>query len=338
MVAGTTRVPGSRIGLTDEDRRAMALVSRARLEHGLKDIGAEIHAVLAAARRPLGEWLPITSVEEQGLGEVRLIDSVESIPTPEAEELARDFGSLGATLEEHLFLQFREALAEFPSAYAHRCYTNIREFVVRHPVVSSNTLHAFGAGLPARLWAVLDQQFYIDIPNGWGSRGTITCCAQCGHAMREGKAGWVCRTRACAAANPAQPGAVVPAGQFRRCHQGIQQYWVEPGIDEVRLFDELKALGLQVHLYPEQDKVDLAFGKVGIDLKAYASPEILGRKLAERPGGLVDYPIRWLVIPDALVAMTPSYLGRLNKALGGLDVEVLTVSDAITLAATGAGQ
>lgn len=338
MVVGTSQVPGQPVGLSTEDRNAMALVSRARLEAGLPDCGAEIHALLAACRHPLGDWLPVDVIEEQGLADVRLIDQEEATPTPEAEELARNFGSLSATLEEHLFSKFKEALAAFPSAHASHYYTQIREFVIRHPVVSAATLHEFGGELPSRLWAVLDQQFYIDIPRGWAVDDQVTCCKHCGDAMRPGKAGLVCRTHACAVARPAASGGVHSVHALRRCHQGIKQYWVEPGVDEIRLFDALTALGLPVVLFPQQDKVDLAFDDVGIDLKAYASPEILGRKLARHLGGLADYPTRWLVVPDALASARTHYLARLRRALGGCDVAVMTVSEAIERAASRGSQ
>ena len=62
MVSGVDRLRADLSGLSDEDRRAMALVSRARLAEGLSDIGAEIHQLLAICKQPLGEWLPVAAV------------------------------------------------------------------------------------------------------------------------------------------------------------------------------------------------------------------------------------------------------------------------------------
>ena len=53
MIAGVDKKYGSPIGLTAEDRRAMALVSRACLSLGLPDYGSEIHDLLVMCARPL---------------------------------------------------------------------------------------------------------------------------------------------------------------------------------------------------------------------------------------------------------------------------------------------
>ena len=63
-----------------------------------------------------------------------------------------------------------------------------------------------------------------------------------------------------------------------RLSKGLRQYWFEPGIDEIRMFDRLVAAGLPARLYPHRDRVDIDMGEnddIGIDLKSYTSPELL---------------------------------------------------------------
>ncbi len=147
MISGISRGRASLIGLSVEDRRAMALVSKACLTNGLPDQGAEIHELLAACTEPLGDWLPIPEVVNGGLSATTLIEPEEGIPTPEAEDLAGSFFGLTAGLEEQIFARFMEILAAFPQEPANDYYTLIREFVVRHPQRDALHKHLADAGI-----------------------------------------------------------------------------------------------------------------------------------------------------------------------------------------------
>jgi hypothetical protein len=75
--------------------------------------------------------------------------------------------------------------------------------------------------------------------------------------------------------------------------------------------------------------VDLAVGGIGVDLKMYASPETLGRRFQKSIGGLSHYAHKLVVIPDWLVAETPSYLDRLRSASQRPELRYMTVADAV---------
>jgi hypothetical protein len=183
--------------------------------------------------------------------------------------------------------------------------------------------------LPSPLWVVIQQQFYEPVPESWDTGGGVPVCDHCGNAMRQGKAGLVCRTFACASALPAQSLLSLPAGQLMRVSRGIRQYWIEPGLDEIRLYDALCTLGLKPALYPFRDRVDIAVNDVGIDLKAYNSPETLGWRFRRSIGGLIHYNQRWVVVPDWIVDSIPSYLPRLRTASCRPDLRFMTVSEAL---------
>ena len=53
-----------------------------------------------------------------------------------------------------------------------------------------------------------------------------------------------------------------------------------------------------------------------MDLKTYASPEILGTKFKKGIGGLSQYARKWVLVPDWLVRLSPNYLQRLKDAMG----------------------
>lgn len=329
MIAGNTRSANVPVGLSSEDRKAMAMVSRACLRHGLPDHGSEVHHLLRCCTLPLAEWLDVPVVISQGLEFTRLIEGEDGIPTAEAEELATDFGNLTAGLEEQLFMKFMEVLARFPAAMANQYYTMVREMVVRHPVVNAEILKHLSEELPYQVWALLQQQFYEPVPEAWEINGAVPLCSACGNGMKKGRAGLVCRTVACCALMPASPGLNAPFHELIRATRGIRQYWIEPGIDEIRLFDALTAMGVPAELYPFRDRVDIAVADIGIDLKAYASPETLGKKFNRSIGGLTHYAKKWVVVPDWLTVSAPTYMDRLKRAADRDELRFLTVSGVI---------
>jgi hypothetical protein len=328
-ISGVLRQVGDQVGLDREDLQAMALVSRARLREGRSDIGAEIHDLLFYCTKPLGSWLPLPEIYAERLANVVLLDAEEGVPTREAEELSRRFVSATASLEELLFSRFHELLAKTSRVAANIHYSRVREFVVRHPIVTSDDLASLTSDLPSFIGVLITQQFYEPIPEGWGTDNQLKQCWHCGNAMRKTPAGESCRTHACAESLPAKSNKVVAVEKSLRLTRGIRQYWQEPGFDEIRLFDELDAAGLKPTLYPHLDRVDIEVGEVGIDLKAYVSPELLVSRLKRSIGGLAHYQQKWLVIPDRLIRRIPAYLERIFEPLGQVGVRVLATSSVL---------
>lgn len=333
VVSGVDRRPGTRMGLSADDRRTLAWVSRSRLSLGLPDATAEVHNLFALCTRPLSEWLPLPEILEEGLGPVRLIDPEQLMPTLEAEGLAEDVAGTTSLVEEQLFGDFREALAKLAPSQADAVYTAVREFAVRHPVVTLHELVALLEDVPSAVANRVRMGFYEPMSARLdGSDGVALCC-RCGNLARAhaGGAGWLCATSACVQTGATPPRFVPASGEEHfRLGRALRQYWLEPGIDEVQLFDALKAQGLQPRLYPHRDRVDIDLGLgVGMDLKAYASPELLGRRLKKRPGGLAHYAHRWLVVPDWLAKATPGYMDRLRGALGASPIQAMTSSQAL---------
>lgn len=323
VIAGIDSFPGQPIGLKPADRHAMAMVSRVLLVAGHEDHAAEIHDLLSYCARPLGEWLPLKVVQERGLGQIRLIDADEGTPTPEAIELAQSFSSHSAGFEEHLFGVLKDTLRKSPEAMADLHYTAIREFVIRNPLTTEDVVAEFAQKkalprLPATLWTCLRYQFFEPVPLAWSEGGQVPSCGHCGNALvRVPAATWRCRTQACSYSRPFLRGPDRPQAGLLRVVRGMRQFWIEPGVDELRLFDDLVRAGFAAELYPKQDQVDIRIGDIGIDLKAYSSPELLGVKLRKSIGGLAYHRRQFLVVPDWLTELVPNYLERLHFALEG---------------------
>lgn len=318
IITGLDVTPGMKGGLSPQERQIMAMVSRFCLQAGLPDYGGEIHNLLALCKQPLQDWLRINSVLEQGLGPIVLIDPDYGVPTPEAQELAEGFSTINAHIEEKLFDSLKESLRRFPAPSAAAYYTTLREFVVRNPVISVEKLANERPSMPGALWLGVQLEYYEPITGSLATDGKITLCAHCNSLMhRHALSGQMqCKSRACQRSRPPLVGQEIDATGARRVHRSIHQYWVEPGIDEIFLFDALIKADLPAKLYPEQDRVDIAIGTIGMDLKTYASPEILGAKFKKGIGGLAFYERKWLLIPDWLIDLTPGYLQRLRTAMG----------------------
>lgn len=188
------------------------------------------------------------------------------------------------------------------------------------------------ANLPTAVWTCIDQQFYEPAPSSLVAGDEVTLCSQCGNVMVMAAGALRCTTAACCAEHGPSPGGTVPAIDLYRLNKSLRKYWFEPGIDELRLAEKLEALGHNVRLYPNRDTVDLDLGEgsdVGVDLKAYSSPELLGERLKRRPGGLRNYKKPLLVIPDWLARRVPNYIDRVSACLEGSRIRPLTLSDAV---------
>lgn len=331
MITGLDYYRGARNGLNDEERKIMAMISRYCLVNGLPDYGGEIHVLLNQCTRPFEDWLRVPEVLAAGYGQTVLISQEYGIPTPEADELASGFSGLTTHLEERLFSKLSEALNEYPDESSARYYTLIREFIVRNPVVSTDKYFEASKTMPSSLWMAVQNDFYESIPYTQTKDGMVTLCAHCNSLMKPAGKYMTCQSVACSSVNPAKAGDVVPASVYRRVTRGIRQFWVEPGVDEIRLYDQLIARGIEAELYPHRDRVDLAVGSLGIDLKSYASPEILGARFRKSLGGLVYYDPKWIVIPDWRIAATHNYLERLSGAMGdhASRVRCLSLSTAV---------
>lgn len=332
MVSGVDRLWTGVSGLNEEDRRAMALVSRARLSLGLSDVGAEIHELLAHCKNPLGDWLPIPAVADAGLSSVCLIDPDDRMPTLEAEELASGFSGMTGLLEEQVFAAFQDALSKHSANDADEYYTQVRTFVVRNPVATRKQLLKFLTTLPSAIWVCVEQQFYEPLPSGLLAGEMATLCSYCNNVMARQGGALRCTTAACCAECGPSPARTLPAADLFRLNRSLRKYWFEPGIDEMRLARRLEESGHKVRMYPNRDTVDLDLGvgsAVGVDLKAYSSPELLGERLRRRPGGLRTYKKPLLVIPDWLARRVPDYIERVSACLEDSPIRALTLSDAV---------
>jgi hypothetical protein len=112
-------------------------------------------------------------------------------------------------------------------------------------------------------------------------------------------------------------------------------YWVNPAIDELRIYDAARANRVPSNLYPGEDRCNVSLeDSIVVDVKSYESPISLAMRLNMKGiGGLVDYERRILAVPD-FIASRPSYLDMLEDALETAEarsLEVMPVSRVLSL-------
>lgn len=321
-------------------RLALARLSRIALADGAEnDFGASIHEAMDRACSPFKDWGLPSFAPPFKHADVCLIDLDLGVPTDDCRELARSTGSEAAILEEIQHERLRAALKGYAAKEQSRAYADIREFVVRNPVVPYGDILRFigdGGHLAA---ARTITQFYRDIPLAALHGGVARRCANCGSLLwpdrdaasfPEGR----CRLSQCRLSHPhpAKRDDIAKPAEWKLADPGVLAYWIGPGLDEIRIHDALKAAGRKVALYPQADAADVGVDglAVGVDVKTYASPVLLAAKLSRSIGRLDMFARKIVAVPDAKLTVNQRYLEQLHAAYTGKHVlEFMTVSQAI---------
>lgn len=332
--------------VSGEMQDAMCLLGRLYIEQGAEDNAACLHDVLDRCRFPLDDerWsIDVFRSTSFACSGARLIEYDLRVPTPECYEIAH--GSHGKGLddivENQLHGDLRRAL-ESSGVEVARSYTALRQFMGRRSLTTLEELYEYcdNENLPGRLSRLLVERFYQDVPDGWLIEGRANRCAHCGTLMRphpdlaeypDGR----CPLSACRAVDPPKVSERLPPDEVIVCRPQILSYWVNPAIDEIRVYDAARAKGVPSMLYPGVDSCDVSLGdEIGVDVKSYESPVSLAMRMNRRGvGGLVGYKRRILAVPD-FIASRPSYLNTLEDALEGVEVrsvEVMSVSGVLSL-------
>lgn len=119
---------------------------------------------------------------------------------------------------------------------------------------------------------------------------------------------------------------------YRVASSWAMDFWIAPGFHEVALYDALE--GRERSLYPARDAADISLEdvSVGIDVKTYASPYLLGQHLQHAGlGRLARYARRIIAYPDVFEQRRPAYRRILMDSAGPItnEAEFKPVSEVI---------
>ncbi|GBF05516.1 hypothetical protein DAERI_050025 [Deinococcus aerius] len=317
---------------------AMSLLGRLALEEGREDRFASVHDVLHACTVPLREWDLDAFKGNFTYANLQLVDPDLLVPTEECGALMVEGGrSHDDVIERQLYARLQDALKN-TGRQRDRTYRVVREFLARHSLTTRAGLrgHFDGEGVDDAVTDLVLGHLFIPVPEAWTLRGQPHRCVHCGtltrpHPDRDRFPGGRCPLQACregedfqAQAEPfGGTGAIVAANTVLR-------YWVNPAIDELRIFDAAVEAGVPAELYPHSDKCDVSLGgNTGVDVKNYRDAHALARKMSADPGGLKEYRVPVLAVPDARAAQ-PGYLSALKRGLKrgpGARLRVMTVRE-----------
>ncbi|MBX9679822.1 MAG: hypothetical protein K2X38_13755 [Gemmataceae bacterium] len=322
----------------------MEFVSRLCLIGGAADIADSVHCLSDLARRlPVGEWGVPAFLSPFRFSEAKLLSEEPVAPTEECRALAAKGQADGAYEDIH-HRQLREIVQRVRTESRLQIYSILRERVVRKPVYERRELFDFLEDTGAVSADEVLRRWSTNIPLGALRRdGSFRICANCGALLyphRDGSSfpDGRCRITACLEEVPssqARHSVADPAG-WRVFTDDILAYWVGPGLAEVKLHDELKRRGVNVVLYPRDDAADVGrTDELGIDVKSYSCPRLLGEMLTERLGGLSTFRARFVAVPDSIVDRRPRYLEDLRESYrGSTQVTFAKVSEVVELVAT----
>ena len=320
-------------------RRGLALLSGMCIAAGVDDIGASLHIAMDRACEPFADWgLPGFDAPFP-YADVALIDGELALPTADCRDMAVLGGSELSAQEELAHEGLRSAVQAFPQRQRDATYAAIREFVVRNPACPYAERERFVVGRGLVAAARMVASFYRQIPAGALFGTSARQCGHCGSLLwpDRDQATWPdgrCRIRQCRLANPhpAVGAEIADPREWQWATGAVLAYWVGPGLDELRIHDALRAAGRDAVLYPMADAADVGVDgtAIGIDVKAYASPVVLGGKLTRSIGRLAAFTRRILAVPDDKLDRNPRYLQQLTGAYrGDVPLEFMTASQAI---------
>ncbi|WGS20181.1 MULTISPECIES: hypothetical protein [unclassified Bradyrhizobium] len=315
----------------------MQMLSKICITSSVNDLGDSIHCLSDIARRlPVGDWGVPALAAPFRFAEVKLLSSEPVAPSEECRALAAK-GQTDDAFEDIHHRQLREIVQRVRTESRLQIYSLLRERIVRKPVYERRELSDF---LEDHAIVVADdvlRRWSTGIPLGALLRdGSFKICANCGgllypHRDRAAFPDGRCRIGPCLEEVPSsRAGATIEnATGWRAFADDILAYWVGPGLAEIRLHDELRRAGVDVTLYPRDDAADVGRShELGIDVKSYSCPRLLGETLSERLGGLATFDQRYVAIPDAIVNRRPHYLDDLRHAYqGATSVTFAKVSD-----------
>jgi hypothetical protein len=323
-------------------QRAQNQLAAECLERGQRPPGNVMEA-LAFCRRPLGTW----GVSFDGAQELEgdaLLDPDSDVPTELCRELAEGLQGPGAEAElnERCMARLRAAAEKVQRQDR---YVFLRRYLIDHAVVNSRdrVMDRFQSELTG-FGEVLDS-LYEPVPEHALFRGEVRLCGHCGWTLTQRYSRRQCGDPRCRLltrefSQGTRTLSVPPGLSLQRVRPAIRRYIVAPGVTEVRLYDELKALGLDVELWPGFDRYDLRItfpsgphstGETwALDVKDWRFPRLLARHLwlPERDGA-PSWDRFFFVVPNQRTRQDPEYLPTLRDLTRDRGFEVLPVKDLV---------
>ncbi|QKW20291.1 hypothetical protein HUT16_15530 [Kitasatospora sp. NA04385] len=284
----------------------------------------------------LEDWPLRLPPEVVGPGD-RLLDDLWGRPTELCHEWAERSGDPAARHRDNLVIGI--ALDLCRSAGEEDSYRSFRGLLVRRPVLTN-----------AQLWGVLGDQvlapvhelvklIYQPAPLSWRRDGRYWTCSRC-HTLLVpvGRDEWWCERDQCrrlGAPTPRPVPDVAPTESVRQLERPLRQFVTGPGRAETELETELRAMGLDVLMWPGYDAYDLLVTfpdgwRWALDVKDRANPYFLGQSAKPVPR-TPPYDEAFWVVPKHRVAARRNYLAAFERGRPAAHEDVVLVPDRVLI-------
>lgn len=266
VVLGGKIVRQRRENLPHELLNALSRLGRLYIEAGQEDQAASVHQVLARSRQPLQAWgLPIFTDPHFPFRDCVLIDPDLYVPTTDCLEIAQAHGGNTADILEHESFERLQEIAQAAGSKANRVYTLMREFIGRFSLTTyydDILVYMQQHMLPNEALLFLANEVYMEIPEAWLIDGHAFQCGHCHTLLRPDPRQTLtpyCPMRACRdLTSSTTMSAQLDARKARVVKPHLLSYWVNPAIDELRIYDAANAAGVPATLYPDMDRCDVS--------------------------------------------------------------------------------
>ncbi len=310
-------------------------------QHGVPLLRS-VPALLAQCQLPFESWPPVfPSIEFSS--DARLLAG--PLPTPLCENLACSASNVEAELSERRFMERVFVLCKDANP---EYYTEFRRFLIRNPVLTAaDFLEAQEMLSCAETLKDPLQAAYEAAPLEYVYQGHFLCCPQCGNLMLPLVPGQfpVCEEERCrkipySSRHAKHPHALPARQQVYWLRRDLRRFVMMPGRAELRLEEKLLAMGVQVEMWPEFDRVDLLLHLplpktfcIAVDVKDWASPFLLARKVKRKsfPTTTPSWNMAYYVFPQERRHDQPRYVD-IFQAVCNTQPSHLTIGKAVKAA------
>ncbi|MFF2656293.1 hypothetical protein ACFVUH_02895 [Kitasatospora sp. NPDC058032] len=223
-----------------------------------------------------------------------------------------------------------------------QAYSAFRGLLVREPVLTASGMFAVLGNMVLEPVHDLLRIVYRPVPDAYLRGGAYRACGRCLTLLVPvGRDEWWCERDRCRGLGAPPPGQVFDAGDagaVLQLERSLRQFVTGPGRAEVELEEELRALGLDIVMWPGYDAYDLLITfpdgwRWAVDVKDRAHPYFLGREARPvRPDPPYD-EVFW-VVPRHRVEARPGYLAAFKRGrpASAAELELLTDTDLVARA------
>ncbi len=234
------------------------------------------------------------SLEEWQLKNLEMFDPTDQLlsgpfPTQLCQDLACVASDVEADLSERNFIERVFYICQ--EAASPQTYTDFRRLLIEKPVMTALQLLQWCDVYPSlNVLRDLLPEAYESAPLDYMIKGNFYCCPICKNLQQPDyeQKKLSCESERCRrqSKHGSQGPVLAAQDQIYWLKRGLRHFVAQPGQAELRLEKRLLSLGIEVEMWPEFDSYDLRVKLAGkflaVDVKDWANPFLLARKVQEK--------------------------------------------------------